>query len=169
LKRLTTISGGKTREAGLLDKLALALGTGLYSGFVPGRIATVGAALGLPLAYGLHALLDWPLYFLVTLALNLAGVWICGRAERILGRDDPREVVYDEIATMPLVFFLAPELSWRVLAAGFVLHRVFDVSKILGVDQLQRLPAGWGVMADDVLASLYAWIVLQALLRAGLT
>lgn len=153
----------------MLDRLVLALGTGLYSGFVPGRIATFGAALGLPLAYGLHALFSPPLYLVATLALCLAGVWICGQSERILGREDPREVVYDEIATMPLVFFLVPELSWRVLAAGFVLHRVFDVSKILGVDRLQRLPGGWGVMADDVLAAAYAWIVLQTLVRMGLS
>lgn len=158
-----------TRERrGFLDHLVLALGTGLYSGLIPPRIATLGATLGVPLAYGMHALLGWHGYLPATAVLCVAGVLICGRSARILDREDPREVVYDEIATMPIVFFWAPSFSWPVLIVGFALHRFFDISKVLGVDRLQKWPGGWGIMADDVLSSIYAWLALQGLFHLGL-
>jgi phosphatidylglycerophosphatase A len=59
-----------------------------------------------------------------------------------------------------ITLFMVP-VTWKLLLAGFVLFRVFDIAKPLGIRRLERLPGGWGVMADDLLAGLYAQACLQ--------
>ena len=86
-------------------------------------------------------------------------VGICGEAEIRLGRHDPREVVLDEFAAMPLCFLgwqwlVGPAPAWAVLAAGFALFRVFDIWKPWAIGLLQNLPGGWGVVLDDTAAAL---------------
>lgn len=160
----------------MFDKFLLALGSGLYLGFLSPRTATVGALLGLPLtdllmwvSSGLTSpALAWGVYSAITAFLCLAGVPICQRSAVLIGRHDPREVVFDEIATMPIVFLFVNELSWPVLLAGFLLHRLFDISKVLGASRLQFLPGGWGIMADDILAAAYACGSLHLLLWSGI-
>lgn len=73
---------------------------------------------------------------------------------------DPGPVVWDEIATVPLVFVLAPAASGWWLAVGFGLHRLFDITKPWPCRRLERLPGGLGIMADDVAAAGYAAVVL---------
>jgi phosphatidylglycerophosphatase A len=68
--------------------------------------------------------------------------------------------VWDEIASVPVVFLLAPLTNWQVAAAGFVLHRIFDISKPPPARQLEQLPEGLGIMADDLMAAVYAGIAL---------
>jgi phosphatidylglycerophosphatase A len=103
----------------------------------------------------------------------LAAVWICGRAEAILKERDPGSIVLDEICAMPICFvpWVVSELSrqktwpaletffgaktWYLTALIFILFRIFDILKPPPVRQSQRLPGGWGVVTDDVLAALY--------------
>jgi phosphatidylglycerophosphatase A len=103
----------------------------------------------------------------------IAAVAICGKAEAILQQRDPGSIVLDEICAMPLCFvpWLASEWlrkgawpgletffgakTWYVTAIIFVLFRVFDIVKPWPVRQSQKLPGGWGVVTDDVLAALY--------------
>jgi phosphatidylglycerophosphatase A len=151
---------------GLLDRLMFALGTGLYVGMIPPRLGTIGALPGIPLAWGLYQWTGWSLYLPVVAILCLAGVYVCSRAEALIGRPDPREVVLDEILTLPITYFLVPSFSWQILLAGFVLHRVWDIAKPLGISRLQQLPRGWGIMADDVAAGILSCICLQVLLRS---
>jgi phosphatidylglycerophosphatase A len=99
--------------------------------------------------------------------LLVVGVPLCTRAARHLGRKDPGSVVWDEIATVPITFFgVATDLvfNWKVIAAGFVLHRIFDISKCPPARQLERLPEGLGIMSDDIAAGVYSCIALHALL-----
>lgn len=112
-------------------------------------------------------MIGWSLYSVATALLCLAAVYICQRSAEILGRHDPREVVFDEIASMPIVFLFVSELTWSVLLAGFLLHRLFDITKILGTGGLQRLPGGWGIVADDVFAAAYACASLHVLMWTG--
>jgi len=101
-----------------------------------------------------------PAALLATLiAVMAAGVWAGARAERVLGRKDPGVVVIDEVAGMMLSVLLLPRTP-AVLASAFLLFRVFDVWKPFPAYQSQALPGGWGVMADDVIAGLYALLVL---------
>lgn len=77
---------------------------------------------------------------------------------------DPGPVVWDEIATVPLVFLLWPSgITWLWLLVGFGLHRLFDITKPPPCRQLERLPEGLGVMVDDVAAAGYAAIVYAGL------
>ena len=97
---------------------------------------------------------------------------MCTHAARRLGKKDPGAVVWDEIATVPITFFLVPVESMSrvsVLVAGFVLHRIFDITKLPPAKQLERLPDGWGIMADDVAAGVYSCVALHLLLRFVLT
>jgi phosphatidylglycerophosphatase A len=111
--------------------------------------------------------------FWTLLALLVAGVPFCGEAEKRMGKRDPGCVILDEFAVMPIVFLgiAFPAGIWAnlaVLAAGFGLFRFFDIKKPLGIDRLQDLPGGFGIMADDILAALYSCAllhILTALLR----
>jgi phosphatidylglycerophosphatase A len=93
-------------------------------------------------------------------------VGFCGEAEVRLRKKDPGEVVLDEVIVIPLCFLgwrsllpIAP--PWVLLLAGFLLFRLFDIAKPLGIKRLQHLPGGWGVVADDVAAALAACATLH--------
>ena len=85
-----------------------------------------------------------------------------------MNKPDPREVTYDEFATLPLIYFMIPEFSWQIVAVGFGLHRFFDILKPLGIRRLEQLGGGLGIMADDVLASIYALAVLRLIMACDL-
>jgi phosphatidylglycerophosphatase A len=89
--------------------------------------------------------------------ITLAGVWAATRAEKLLGRKDPRAVVIDEVAGQLIAFAFVPFASgaW-VVVVGFVAFRLFDIWKPYPIRRLESLEAGLGIMADDVLAGFYA-------------
>jgi len=88
----------------------------------------------------------------------------------MIGKKDPSEVILDEFAAMPLVFLFNPyalsgKSSLLIVLLGFLLFRLFDITKPFGVRALERLPGGLGVVMDDVLAAVYANLTLQAVAR----
>ena len=101
-------------------------------------------------------------------ALFILGIPLCTRAEIILSKSDPPEVVWDEFAAIPLVFVFSLEKLHSFsdiqllffLILGFVLFRIFDIIKPLGIRTLQKLPKGLGVMIDDLAAALVSACVL---------
>jgi phosphatidylglycerophosphatase A len=117
--------------------------------------------LGSLLAWGIGFLPGIGWQSLVIGALLLVGVPLCTAAGRSLGRGkDPGAIVWDEIVTVPMVFLFVPMLNWKVALAGFALHRLFDITKPPPARQLEALPDGLGVMADDVVAATYAGAAL---------
>jgi phosphatidylglycerophosphatase A len=141
------------------DAAALLLATGFGSGYSPFAPGTAGSLVGL--------LLFWPIsgtsllaQALAAAALFLVGVLAAGRLARRLGREDPGVVVVDEVLGMWLTLLGLPfhPVLWGV---GFVLFRGFDVVKPWPAADLERLPGGFGIMADDVAAGLYANLVLR--------
>jgi phosphatidylglycerophosphatase A len=88
------------------------------------------------------------------------GVWASGREEERTGAKDPRAIVVDEVAGMLLACYGHPRtLAW--VLGLFVVFRVLDVVKPLGIARLQALPGGLGVVADDLLAGVYASLLGQ--------
>lgn len=162
----TNLSAQQRRA--LLSRPAGWLACGFGSGLVPVAQGTFGS---------LAALLPWlalsrlPLiaYLLVLIIGFVIGVWACDIAGRLLGVADHRSVVWDEfigqwIALIPLVGFTAPAATglhgWMLLA-GFVLFRLFDVWKPWPISWLdRRVKGGLGVMIDDVVAGVFAAVVL---------
>ena len=117
------------------------------------------------------ALIIWLLPFsraglvLFFIVVTVAGTWAAHRAERLLGGKDPGAIVIDEIAGMTLAVLPFPP-TLAVLAAGFVLFRIFDVTKPFPAHASQQLRGGVGIVVDDLIAGLYALIVI-AILRAA--
>ncbi|MET0464742.1 MAG: phosphatidylglycerophosphatase A [Chitinophagaceae bacterium] len=98
----------------------------------------------------------------LALAILFSGVWSSNNVEKEWGHDSSK-VVIDEVAGMMITLAWAPvELIYALI--GFVLFRFFDILKPLGVRKAEDLPGGWGVMGDDVLAGIYAFIVLQVVI-----
>jgi len=135
--------------------LAFGLGTGLAP-YAPG---TVGSLLGVLLAWltldlGLLAQIG------VAIGLSVTGIWICGESARRLGIHDHGGIVWDEIAGMYVTLLVAPfTLSAWIL--GFLLFRAFDIVKPWPIRDLDhRLGGGLGIMLDDLVAALYAAILL---------
>lgn len=150
-----------------MERVAFLIATGVYCGYAPLAPGTVGAAAGVGL-YLLACGARWSAAVLLVGATLLlgAGVWAATVAARRLGQQDPRVVVVDEIVGMLVTFGdLAP--GGVGLVIGFLLFRLFDVLKPYPADRLERLPGGWGIMADDIVAGLYAHLALRALAWAG--
>jgi phosphatidylglycerophosphatase A len=126
---------------------------------------SIGAAVwGLPLAWAISQLpgLIWQIAAIIV--LNLVGVPIATAAGRALGgTKDNQAIVWDEIATVPVVFLIVAITNWRIALAGFILHRAMDILKPPPASQLERLPEGLGVMADDWMAGIYACVALAGL------
>jgi phosphatidylglycerophosphatase A len=105
----------------------------------------------------------------VTIVISAVGVWAGGCEERNSGRKDPQHVVIDEVSGQLITFVaaLAP-FNWKYCVAGFILFRAFDIVKPFPVRQAESLPGGWGIMADDWLAGLFAALGLWILRWAGM-
>jgi phosphatidylglycerophosphatase A len=134
---------------------ALGFGAGLAP-FAPG---TFGSLVGLGFAVALAPLgLWWNVVAIV--AAVAAGVWICGESARRLGVHDHPAIVWDEVAGMMIAMLAAPAAWWGAPLA-FVLFRVFDIAKPWPIREVDHgMGGGAGIMLDDVLAGVFAALVL---------
>ena len=139
------------------------LAFGLGSGLAPKAPGTFGTLAAVPLWWLLAQAPFWG-YLLATVLVAVAGIGICGHTARALGVHDHAGIVWDEIAGYLVTMIAAPVSLWAA-AAGFVLFRVFDIAKPWPIGWLDaRVGGGTGIMADDLLAGVYAALVLQLLL-----
>jgi phosphatidylglycerophosphatase A len=130
------------------------------------------AVFGLPLAWAVGQLPGIGWQMLAIVAAVVVGIPLTTAANRALGvGKDHQSIVWDEIASMPVVFLLVPMANWQIAFIGFALHRLFDITKPPPARQLERLPEGLGVMVDDLMAAIYARASLGVLVwlddRAG--
>ena len=140
------------------------LAFGFGSGLAPKAPGTFGTLAAVPL-YLLASSLPLPAYLGLTLLMFLAGVWLCGRCEQILGVQDHSGIVWDEFVGLFITLAGAPVTPGEVIA-GFLLFRLFDVLKPWPIGWFdRRVHGGLGVMLDDVLAGLFAWAGLFVWLR----
>jgi phosphatidylglycerophosphatase A len=93
----------------------------------------------------------------IAIAIAAAGVWGSNRAAQYWGQKDPQFVVIDEVSGQHLTYLLAlAPVNWKYLLLGFILFRFFDIWKPFPARQAESLPGGWGIMADDWIAGVYA-------------
>jgi phosphatidylglycerophosphatase A len=178
-----------TQKQTLSDYFALALST-FGVGYLPLAPGTWGSAI----AVGIYLLARWAVWnstqcltacgwrqssadawveFVLLVALllfSLLGIWAAGRAAKLFGDKDPGKVVVDEVMGQFIVFFFVPlGISWWLILSGFLLFRVFDIWKPYPIDDLQNLPGGLGVCADDILAGVYAGVCLTFIYAVSLS
>jgi phosphatidylglycerophosphatase A len=145
---------------------AVWIATGFGLGLVSPAPGTAGALLeGLPLAWALHHWVPEVGWQVAVIAVLFGiGVPIATAAGRALGgKKDNQAIIWDEIVTVPVVFLLVPLVGWTTALLGFGLHRLFDITKPPPARQLENLSDGAGVMADDLMAAIYAAVALYAL------
>ena len=136
----------------------IALGFG--AGALPNAPGTWGTLMALPF-YLLLTRLPVPAYLALTIVLFAVGIWICGKAGRVLGVHDHGAIVWDEMVGFWVTMVAAPS-GWLWIVAGFVLFRLFDIWKPWPIYWLdRRVSGGFGVMVDDVLAGIYAALCLH--------
>jgi phosphatidylglycerophosphatase A len=106
----------------------------------------------------------------IFLAFCLLGIWASGHSTKLFKHKDPSQAVVDEVIGQLLTFLFIPfTFSWKLILAGFLLFRLFDIWKPYPIDSLQNLPGGIGVCADDILAGVYAGIVLSIIYAISLS
>jgi len=142
------------------DRLVKLLATGFGTGYIPKLPGTAGSVLGV----GVWLLIQltgnsWA--WLVFAAGILPAIWIAGTAERLFGQHDPQCAVIDEIVGMTVALAGIAPVWWLVLT-GFAAFRLFDIWKPFPIRQSQKLPAGWGIVVDDLLAGGLACAVTHA-------
>jgi phosphatidylglycerophosphatase A len=141
-----------------VQRLALAIASIGGAGRFPIAPGTVGSALGLGLSLLLpqHAGCQAG-----TLALAaVLGVWSASVVAAARGEPDPSVVIIDELAGMLVACWMLPRTP-LALGAAFALFRLFDIGKWFPMRQLERLPGGWGIMADDLAAGLITRVLLS--------
>ena len=145
-----------------MNRLAVFLCSFAYIGFFPVAPGTAGSVAGVAVYLLMRRLHALPALLPLIILFFAVGVAFGGAAERALGRVDPGPVVIDEVMGMLLSVWLVP-VNWAGLLVGFLLFRALDVLKPYPARNLERLPGGLGMMADDAMAAVYANVAMQLL------
>ena len=170
----------KRSPAGVVDYLSLALST-WGVGYLPLAPGTWGSMVGVAIYWAFSAFetsaaahaaasgrglehvtsFHWAVNSVLLTGFCLVGIWASSRAIPLLGDYDASEAVVDEVMGQLITLTFIPfGLGWPWLLAGFLLFRLFDIVKPYPIDDLQMLPGGLGICADDVLAGVYAGVCL---------
>lgn len=143
----------------MLKKINHMLASGFYSGHLPYAPGSWGSLLMIILLFLFPFLNN--IYFIS--AISIGGIAVANYEERQTGIKDDSKIVIDEMAGQLLTFYTLPN-NIIVLTAGFILFRIFDITKPWIIDKVQKLPSGWGVMLDDILAGLFSLLILKTLI-----
>jgi phosphatidylglycerophosphatase A len=143
-----------------LEACALAIATLFGAGRSPIAPGTAGTLAAIPLVYAAGRLLPAWGFAAATVAVACVGVWVSGPAARLLAGKDPGPVVIDEAAGLFVTLLFIP-VGGFTLAAGFLLFRAMDILKPPPARRAEGLPGGWGIVADDLIAGVYANLALR--------
>jgi phosphatidylglycerophosphatase A len=186
-----------TNSAGRKPRISIAIATAFGLGYLPKAPGTWGSLAGVVLGWGAMELsclqvapeiaatgefsnppaIWWSNFvwneLAIVIIVSVIGVWAADRTAKYLQTKDPQIVVIDEVAGQ-LISYLGlatPKtfaVNWKYLLLGFILFRVFDIWKPFPARQAESLPGGWGIMADDWMAGIYAALALWIARAAGL-
>ncbi len=178
----------KRKPEGPLDYLSLSVTT-FGVGYLPIAPGTWGSMVGVLIYLGI----DWWLemmrsgpelsffsgpaqsqvFALLAVCLTvfaLLALWASGRAVSLLGNSDPSQAVVDEVLGQLITLTFVPfGIGWPFVLAGFLLFRFFDIWKPYPIRQLEVLPGGLGICADDIVAGVYAGICLSVIYTVSLS
>jgi phosphatidylglycerophosphatase A len=155
------------------DRLAAAIGTFFGAGLFPWAPGTVGSIAMVAIYLAFRPILaGWWLIGLAAV-LYAPAVWAAGVCERIYKKTDPGCVVIDEVIGQAITLAVIPASpaglgGWKMWLAGLIIFRGFDIAKPFPIRRLERLPGGYGIITDDVLAGVYGAGILYLALRWGL-
>jgi phosphatidylglycerophosphatase A len=139
------------------------LAFGLGSGAAPKAPGTFGTLAAIPLYLLLAQLPLWA-YLIIIVASFALGIYLCGQASKDMGVHDHGGIVWDEFVGFWITMIAVP-MQWPWIIAGFVLFRFFDIIKPWPIGWLdKRVHGGLGIMIDDVIAGVFALIILQVAL-----
>ncbi len=103
---------------------------------------------------------------ILTIIITGVGIWSAGKLESVWGKDS-NKVVIDEVAGMSVGLLFVP-FKLKYFLTALILFRFFDIAKPLLIRRLEKLPLGWGVMADDLLAGIYTNLIMQTIILSNL-
>jgi phosphatidylglycerophosphatase A len=146
--------------------IATLLSTFFGVGYAPVAPGTVASAVALPLAWLIAWRFGSPALLTASGVAYLVGVWSTGIHAEKIGRQDPSECVIDEVAGQWLACALAP-VSLIGFGIAFTIFRVLDISKLWPVSAGEKLPGGWGIMTDDLIAGAMTLVVIAVLRWQG--
>ena len=144
------------------ERLAFALATGFGSGYSPIAPGTAGSAVGLVFVWGM-SYLNLPGQIAAVIVVSVLSIIAADIVARSTGLKDPGLVVADEIAGM-MVTMIAIPFTLKTAVIGFILFRVMDVVKPPPARQFERFKGGVGIVADDLMAGVYAHLALRGVL-----
>jgi phosphatidylglycerophosphatase A len=147
-----------------MSALARLVATWFYCGYAPKAPGTAGSLAAIVLAWLLARYAGMGPVAIAALGVILIApaIWAADVTARETGLKDPQIVVVDEVAGQWITFAGVVHLNWKSWLAAFLLFRTFDIWKPPPVRQLERLPGGTGIVLDDVMAGVYAALVLFA-------
>jgi phosphatidylglycerophosphatase A len=145
-------------------KSALTLATWFGCGYSPKAPGTAGSVAALAIGIALHeyAYFSWWHFLILAAAFSGPAVWAAGVAAEAHRTKDPQFVVIDEVLGQWIALAGARTFNWKSYVLALILFRLFDIFKPPPVRQLEALPGGLGINADDVMAGIYAALVLFA-------
>lgn len=135
--------------------------TGLYSGYVPIAPGTAGSAVGIFWVWLLYPRLNAFAEFFLAVVFGALGIWLSDTAWRRFKKEDPGQIVIDEIVGILFTMVGLP-ITGISLLYGFILFRIFDIVKLPPAKYFDtRLKNGWGIMLDDIVSGIYANILMH--------
>ncbi|MCF7894882.1 MAG: phosphatidylglycerophosphatase A [Candidatus Omnitrophica bacterium] len=141
------------------NKIIVGLASLFGIGFIPGCPGTAGSLFGLIFVWLIK---DQIIFSLVTVFIIALAFFISGKAEKLFGQKDAKQIVIDELAGISITFLFIPKIFIFILA-GFFLFRLFDIIKIFPANRLEKKKGSLGIVGDDLAAGIYANLVLQFL------
>jgi phosphatidylglycerophosphatase A len=143
-----------------MNRFFLFFATGFGVGYSPIASGTLGTLVAIPIYFFLSTI-TWPIYEITLIGFFFLSVWISENAEIFFRKKDDQRIVIDEIVGFLITMLWVPKTT-RLIVLGFFLFRFFDILKPVPIRRLERwFKGGWGVVLDDVMAGVYANIILQ--------
>ena len=150
---------------------AFLIGTWFGCGYAPTAPGTAGSLAALATAIALHYVFHYPgeyermVLLILTVLLLAPGIWSADVVARQVNQTDPHIVVVDEVIGQWITLAGAATFNWTTWLVALLLFRLLDVWKPAPARQLEKLPGGWGIIADDVMAGLYGALAIFVLDR----